>query len=81
MEAARKVTDEISIIPSYFPIPGFGLVPVNAFVLRAQQPVLIDTGLNGRASAYGLALVIMILVPIVVAVRVFKLELFAAKSG
>jgi iron(III) transport system permease protein len=41
---------------------------------------LIDTGLNGRASAYGLALVVMILVPIVVAVKVFKLELFAAKS-
>jgi iron(III) transport system permease protein len=40
---------------------------------------LIDTGLNGRASAYGLALVVMILVPIVLAVKVFKLELFAAK--
>jgi flavorubredoxin len=46
MEPARKVTDEISIIPSYFPIPGFGLIPVNAFVLKAQQPVLVDTGLN-----------------------------------
>jgi iron(III) transport system permease protein len=40
---------------------------------------LIDTGLNGRASAYGLALVIMILVPIVLAIRVFKLDLFQAK--
>ena len=40
---------------------------------------LIDTGLNGRASAYGLALVVMILVPIVIAVKVFKLDLFAAK--
>ena len=40
---------------------------------------LIDTGLNGRASAYGLALVVMILVPIFIAVKVFKLDLFAAK--
>jgi iron(III) transport system permease protein len=40
---------------------------------------LIDTGLNGRASAYGLALVVMILVPIFVAVKFFKLELFTAK--
>ena len=27
------------------PIPGLGFLPVNAFVLRAEQPVLIDTGL------------------------------------
>ena len=40
---------------------------------------LIDTGLNGRASAYGLALVVMIIVPILVAVKIFKVELFAAK--
>jgi iron(III) transport system permease protein len=41
---------------------------------------LIDTGLNGRASAYGLALVVMILIPIFIAVKIFKLELFAAKG-
>jgi iron(III) transport system permease protein len=40
---------------------------------------LIDTGLNGRASAYGLALVVMVLVPMLIAVKVFKLELFEAK--
>jgi len=36
---------DIDIIPSYFPIPGLGIVPVNAFVLKAAQPVLVDTGL------------------------------------
>ncbi len=45
MESARQVTEDITILPSYFPIPGFGLVPVNAFVLKAKQPVLVDTGL------------------------------------
>ena len=46
METARPVTADIDILPSYFPIPGFGLIAVNAFVLKAQQPVLVDTGLH-----------------------------------
>jgi flavorubredoxin len=46
MEAPRKVTDDIHILPSYFAVPGFGLVPVNAFVLKAKEPVLVDTGLH-----------------------------------
>lgn len=45
METARKITDDISILPSYFPVPGLGILPVNAFVIKAQQPVLVDTGL------------------------------------
>lgn len=52
METARKVTDDISILPSYFPIPGFGLVPVNSYVIKAQQPVLIDTGLHSDSDAF-----------------------------
>ncbi len=35
----------IDVLASYFPIPGLGIVPVNAFVLRAAEPVLVDTGL------------------------------------
>ncbi|MBL8703949.1 MAG: iron ABC transporter permease, partial [Rhodospirillales bacterium] len=40
---------------------------------------LIDTGLTGRASAYGLALVVMIIAPIVVATRFFKIDLFQSR--
>jgi flavorubredoxin len=36
---------DIGVLPSYFPIPGLGILPVNAFVLKASQPVLVDTGL------------------------------------
>ena len=36
---------DIVVLPSYFPIPGYGMLPVNAFVLKAAQPVLVDTGL------------------------------------
>jgi flavorubredoxin len=36
---------DIEVLPSYFPIPGLGILPVNAFVLKAAEPVLVDTGL------------------------------------
>jgi metal-dependent hydrolase (beta-lactamase superfamily II) len=35
----------IEVLPAYFPIPGLGILPVNAFVLKAAEPVLVDTGL------------------------------------
>lgn len=41
-----KVTPEIDILPSYFPIPGLGIIPINSFVLRAAEPVLVDAGLT-----------------------------------
>ena len=34
----------IDVLTSSFPIPGFGLVPINAFVLHGPEPVLVDTG-------------------------------------
>ncbi len=34
----------IDVLTTTFPIPGFGVVPINAFVLHGQEPVLVDTG-------------------------------------
>lgn len=33
-------------LPSHIPVPGVGNLLVNAFVLRSEEPVLIDTGLG-----------------------------------
>ena len=41
----RSVAAETESLTSYFPIPGYGVLPVNAFLIRATQPVLVDTGL------------------------------------
>ena len=35
---------DIDVITSSFPIPGFGFVPINAFVLKGPEPILVDTG-------------------------------------
>lgn len=51
---------------------------------RETMPIqiykLIDSNLMASASAYGLVLVAVILIPIIVATRVFKIDLFSSKS-
>jgi flavorubredoxin len=44
MVTTYKAAADIDVITSSFPIPGFGLIPINAFVLHGSQPVLVDTG-------------------------------------
>jgi flavorubredoxin len=39
-----KAAPDIDVITSNFPIPGYGLVPINAFVLKGSEPLLVDTG-------------------------------------
>jgi flavorubredoxin len=34
----------IDVVTSTTPFPGFGVVPINAFVLHGPEPVLVDTG-------------------------------------
>jgi glyoxylase-like metal-dependent hydrolase (beta-lactamase superfamily II) len=43
---AHRVAPETFILPAYMPLPGIGVLPINAFLIRAQQPLLIDTGLS-----------------------------------
>ena len=39
-----KAAADIEVLTSAFPIPGYGLVPINAFVIKGSEPVLVDTG-------------------------------------
>jgi flavorubredoxin len=52
MLESRNVTQDTTIINSYMPVPGFGVLPVNAFVIRAEEPALIDTGLTALRSDF-----------------------------
>lgn len=51
---------------------------------RETMPIrifrLIDSGLMAQASAYGLLLIAVIVVPIAVATKVFRIDLFASRS-
>jgi flavorubredoxin len=44
MVYSYKAADDIEVLTSDFPIPGYGLVPINAFVIKGKEPVLVDTG-------------------------------------
>src|SRR5580698_6963343 len=44
MISTYKASPDIDVLSSTFPIPGFGLIPLNAFVLDGPEPVLVDTG-------------------------------------
>ena len=44
MITTYKAAPDIEVLTSPIPIPGFGLIPVNAFVLHGTEPVLVDTG-------------------------------------
>ena len=42
----NRVRRDISVINDHLEVPGMGYLAVNAFVLHAEQPVVIDTGLS-----------------------------------
>lgn len=41
----RPVGPDTTALVSYLPVPGFGVLPVNAYVIASKEPVLVDTGL------------------------------------
>ena len=45
MFVPQIVAPGITSLNSYIPVPGYGVLPVNAFVIEAQEPILVDTGL------------------------------------
>jgi hypothetical protein len=44
MITSYTVAPDIEILTSNFPIPGYGLVPINAFVIKGSEPILVETG-------------------------------------
>lgn len=52
MEQPLHITDTLSALTSYVPIPGLGVLPVNAYVLKSAAPVLVDTGLHADVDQF-----------------------------
>jgi flavorubredoxin len=48
----RHVAADTEILPAFMPVPAMGVLPVNAFVIHAAQPVLIDAGLPALAEEF-----------------------------
>jgi len=56
MDKPRQVVPGIEVLPTFFPVHGAGLLPVNAFVIKAKEPVLVDTGLGIESDGFMSAL-------------------------
>jgi glyoxylase-like metal-dependent hydrolase (beta-lactamase superfamily II) len=52
----RQVAAKTYILPSYLPVPGLGILPVNAFLMLGSEPLLVDTGLAALGSEFMVAL-------------------------
>ncbi|MCD4534274.1 MBL fold metallo-hydrolase [Nocardioides sp. cx-169] len=52
MRDPYQVADETFVIPDAVPVPGIGLLPVNAMVVRGEQPMLVDTLATVHRESY-----------------------------
>ncbi len=46
MDAPYQGGADVHVLPTNLALPGVGVLPVNAYVLFAEEPVLIDTGIG-----------------------------------
>lgn len=49
---AQHVTDDWIMLPAWLSVSGMGALPVNSFLLKGSEPMLVDTGLSALGDAY-----------------------------
>ena len=52
----RRLDADTFLLESWLPVPGLGVLPANAFVIRSRQPMLVDTGVAGLGAEFMAAL-------------------------
>lgn len=50
MIEAYRASSDVSVLASFHDLPGYGILTINAFVLHAAQPMLIDTATSARSA-------------------------------
>lgn len=56
MTTSYTAAPDIDVLTSSIPLPGLGLVPVNAFVIKGAEPILVDTGTAMESNGFMTAL-------------------------
>ena len=56
MVSSYRAASDIDVVTSAFPIPGYGVVPINAFVIQGPEPILVDTGTVAESADFMRAL-------------------------
>lgn len=47
-----QAADDTVALTTWLPVPGLGVLPVNAFVIHAREPVLVDAGVLAMKDAF-----------------------------
>lgn len=52
MDATYQAGPDTHVLPTSLPLPGVGVLTINAYVLMAEEPVLIDTGIAADSDDF-----------------------------
>ncbi|MBW3574150.1 MAG: MBL fold metallo-hydrolase [Actinobacteria bacterium] len=52
MDAPYQAAPDVHVLPTNEALPGMGVLPINAYVLLAEEPVLIDTGMAANDDEF-----------------------------
>lgn len=52
MDTPYQAAPDVHVLPTSVPLPGVGVLPVNAYVLLSEEPVLIDAGLGADGEEF-----------------------------
>jgi len=56
MATPFEIMTDVYCLPAWLPVPGAGLLAVNAFLLMGEEPILVDTGLGMLQDSFMAAL-------------------------
>jgi glyoxylase-like metal-dependent hydrolase (beta-lactamase superfamily II) len=52
MDLPYQASADVHVLPANLSLPGAGVLPINAFLVLAEEPVLIDTGIGVDADEF-----------------------------
>ncbi|HEX2041636.1 MAG TPA: MBL fold metallo-hydrolase [Acidimicrobiales bacterium] len=52
MDAPYQAAPDVHVLPTSLPLPGVGVLPVNAYVLHSEEPVLVDGGIGADTDQF-----------------------------
>lgn len=54
--APYEVGGGITVLPTYLPVPGMGVLPAHAYLVDGPEPLLVDTGAGGAENGFRVGL-------------------------
>jgi glyoxylase-like metal-dependent hydrolase (beta-lactamase superfamily II) len=52
MDSPYQAAPDVHVLPTNLQLPGAGVLPINAFLLMAEEPVLVATGIGNDADQF-----------------------------